>query len=843
MAVPEGEGKGPILGRPSRGAARVQEPGSVSRRLRLSLAVLVACALAAIVLGRWRVNTSIVAFLPAGDDRELYEISKSLADSSLTRRMVLSLGASRAFGGQADEQARRGELAEVAARLADELLRSPRVRSVRRGVDEADQQVLFETYFPRRYHFWSLAPERELPAALSDAGLARAAGALRDALAGPEGFLVRKLAPRDPLQVFRGFLARLEERRPGALEVTDGQFFSRDGYAILFLELADSAFDGAKQRELLAHIDEAAASLPPAGGRPVVVEASGVNRFAVSTEAALREDLQRISLLSVAGLLLLFGVLFRRPGRLLLLFVPLGFGMLTAMAGSLLLFGELHALTLAFGSALLGVAVDYPMHLAVHHDLADAGETARATFARVRLSLLMAGGTTIAGLLGLGAVGYPGMREMAIFACLGIGGALTATLGLVPWLGPAGAGARLEWALAGGFGALLQKARRRPSLSRVALGLLGVWAAVGLANLRWEDDLSALNQAEPELVEEDARVRARIDEGGAGRFIVARGVDVASALAHHETVVPRLDDLVGDGAIGGYASVDGFLRSPELQRRNVTTLRAEPRLAERSLTALKQAGFVPEQFSPFVEELKALERVSPLVAADLDRAGLGPLIAPFIATSVAGGAAVVTHLNSVTDAEAVRRAVAELPGVNYFDQRGTLDAMYRQVRARTVRLVLLGISVMLGVALLRYRSWRQGLSMVVPACASGASTFALLSLFGVELNLLHVVALLLVLGVGVDYGTFFVDGQLRDERTQALPAPATTSAALVGILVACLSTVLSFGLLALSSMPALRAIGQTVALGVATNLLLAPLVSIALSSQRRAIAPAGGSVP
>src|SRR5690606_27032989 len=264
--------------------------------------------------------------------------------------------------------------------------------------------------------------------------------------------------------VFRSFLARLDERRPGALEVVDGHFFSRDGHAILFLELADSAFDGGRQRELLAHVDRAVASVPPVGGRPVVVEASGVNRFAVSTEAMLRADLERISLLSITGLLLLFGVLFRRPGRLLLLFVPLGFGMLTAMAGSLLLFGELHALTLAFGSALLGVAVDYPMHLTVHHDLADSGEAPRTTLARVRPSLVMAGGTTIAGLLGLGAVGYPGMREMAIFACLGIGGALIATLGLVPWLARGGAGSRLEWALADGLGALLGRVRRRPWL-------------------------------------------------------------------------------------------------------------------------------------------------------------------------------------------------------------------------------------------------------------------------------------------------------------------------------------------------------------------------------------------
>jgi len=86
-------------------------------------------------------------------------------------------------------------------------------------------------------------------------------------------------------------------------------------------------------------------------------------------------------------------------------------------------------------------------------------------------------------------------------------------------------------------------------------------------------------------------------------------------------------------------------------------------------------------------------------------------------------------------------------------------------------------------------------------------------LFGVSLGLLHVVALLLVLSMGVDYGVF-----LAETRAD----PGGFAATVLSVLIACLSTVLAFGLLAMSASPALRAIGLTVGLGVLLSLVLAP---------------------
>ena len=87
------------------------------------------------------------------------------------------------------------------------------------------------------------------------------------------------------------------------MRVENGQFFSRDGYAIVFVELADSAFKSDKQNELLAELDSAVAKARAGMGGTLELEASGVNRFAVASEKSMKADMERISTLSVAGLL------------------------------------------------------------------------------------------------------------------------------------------------------------------------------------------------------------------------------------------------------------------------------------------------------------------------------------------------------------------------------------------------------------------------------------------------------------------------------------------------------------------------------------------------------------
>ena len=122
----------------------------------------IAFALIAAIMGVYcalhlRVGSDITRFLPMGSDSDLAALSSRLADSPLTRTLVISL--------EADELS----TAIAAAReLSDALRPHPEVAWIRSGLDETDIEQVFELYFPHRLGFLSDDPERELPDRLSE---------------------------------------------------------------------------------------------------------------------------------------------------------------------------------------------------------------------------------------------------------------------------------------------------------------------------------------------------------------------------------------------------------------------------------------------------------------------------------------------------------------------------------------------------------------------------------------------------------------------------------------------------------------------------------------------------
>ena len=129
-------------------------------------------------------------------------------------------------------------------------------------------------------------------------------------------------------------------------------------------------------------------------------------------------------------------------------------------------------------------------------------------------------------------------------------------------------------------------------------------------------------------------------------------------------------------------------------------------------------------------------------------------------------------------------------------------------------MLLLGLVLVVGTLFARYRNPRIVLAAFVPAVLGAAGAISVLSAFGTALNLLHLIALLLVLSMGVDYGIFVVEGRR---------STADRASSLVSIVTATSTTLLSFGLLGLSPNPALRALGTTITLGLTFATLLCPL--------------------
>jgi len=776
-----------------------------STRLRLGVAALITVGMIVFCALRLRVNNDIMHFLPAGTDHQLADLSRQLADSSLTRTLILDVGG-------ADPQAVRAGAVTLTERLASH----PEVAWIERGPTPAMAEAVYKLYAQRLPFFVSDRPETEVPAMTSDDALARAARALKQQMALPLSPMLTRLAPSDPLQWFPAILRRFERSRAGSLDVDGDQFVTPDHrHAIIFLGTRHSALDGGAQRPLLAALQSAFDDVNRGAGGGLALRKAGVAPIAVDAERRMSGDLTRISALSTAAVLVVLIFMFGSVRNIVLAFLPVVGGALASITAALLLFGQVHGLTLAIGSTLIGAAIDYPILLLTHRVLA-ADESPEQALDHVWMGAFMGGVTTAAGFIALTWTSFPGVREMAVASAVGMLAALAVTRYVMPPLlrGRPRRAALLERGSVLGERSV-EWLRRHRRIAAAFVGLAGLACVLGLPALRWRDNLSDISGADPALRAETERVRALVSKVDEGRLVIVSARGEEEALRVNDEVAARLERGRQSGLVSAVVSLHSFLWSDDLQMRNRAALAAVPGLADRALAALAREGFKPEAFEPFRRTVAGVQgppELPPLRLADLRASPLETIVRPFT-VKLGDQIGVLTFVRDLKDPAALGAALADLPGVRIFDQVRFLDETYARFRIQTLQAIGIGHVLIILILFIRYRRVRPVLAALVPPLLAGAATLGLLGAARVQPNLLHVLSLLMVLSMGVDYSVFLVEcGQARNL------GPTTMS--LWG---AAVTTMLSFGLLALSKTQALRAIGLTVGIGTALSFLLAPL--------------------
>ncbi|MEM9860560.1 MAG: hypothetical protein AAF938_02990 [Myxococcota bacterium] len=729
-------------------------------------------------------TTDIADFIPDDASEGLAEFSQDLTRSELTRAITLVI---RADGDAQTTEATR-EIAEALAHI-------PEVEWVRSGPDEAIEEAFYNAYFERRF---GLA----YGADLSEDGLRQRARRLRGQLAAPTGTFLRQIAARDPLLLFYDHVSKL--RSSGRLEIRDNVFVTSgdEVRGVIFLASRASPLDGAATRRLQSAID---AAMYEAG---VQYEQGGIHPIALDSERRVRGDITRVSVIGTLAVVVLILWLFRSFGALFAASVPIAGGMIVALSVTQLVFGRIHGLTLAFGATLIGVSLDYVVHYMNHHVLLP-GETPRQSLRPVRAGLLLGAATTIVGLAALAWTSFTGIRQMAVFTSVGVAAALALTFFVLPAFLPAAPRVRpFHRRAAERAGALLSRlrgARRKLLLAPLAALVL---AAVGLPQLKWNDDLRSLSPIDPELQAVDERVREAVAPYDAGRLAFVAAPDLGGALRRSDALAVALDAAVRAGELEAHRSLRLLLPSAETQEASHAALNEAAPHLNASYAA---EGFAEGVFTPFLEALN--EPFEPLRRSDLEGTPIERLMAThFLETE--DQVRILTFVRGVQDEDALRTRIEAVEGARYFDQRTYLQSAYGQFRTRTLELVLVGLIAVFLLVLVRYRSLRRSLAAFLPAALAAAASLGTFGLLGIEANLLNVVCLLLVLSMGVDYGVFIVEaaGRSLDEG----------GATLVSLAIACTSTFASFGVLALSESPALVAMGLTASLGVLFSLILAP---------------------
>ncbi len=760
-------------------------------RLALSLGLLGALGL---ILASWIEPKADLSFVfPRDSSPDIELLAERLQQGPSATLLLIALSAAPS------ESVSPETLVRLSNRLARTLDESGLFRFVANGNVRAPGPEI-EALFKKRYLLNPRLTAEDFSAAALRAHLERRLEELRTL----SGLATKKLLPEDPT-------GRLQEvmrywQNAGGSVRSQGTWLSQDQKAaFLMLRAGGKAYDLASQQETVDFIEKTFAVVKEDAA--VRMELTGPIVFATQSSQVIRSEMQWLTSLSALFVVGLMLAVFRSLPTVLAFVLPLGFGLCAGVVAVMALFGEIHGITLAFGGILVGISVDYPIHLASHMtNNGDSRVALRSIWPTLSLGLL----TTVAAFLAMTFSSFPGLAQLGAFTIVGLVTAAMATRWLLPLmltrevLPPSPLWNRIQ-PTAGWLRAARLSLLALALPSAILLGLRGEEI--------WETDLRNLSPVPLAERALDRKLREQMGAADVRYLLVVRAPSVEDVLQRSEAIAEDLQGLVDDGRLAGFEMAARYLPSLESQERQQDSLPVAADLQKAMEDAAEGMPFKPGLFAPFLSAVSQSKEGPPLALEEFRATGLGWHFEALLFQQRGDWVGLIAP-QALRDPQALADFVRARndPSLSFLDlQRGS-EALVADYRRETLSWLAIGAFIAVAMLMIGLRSMPSVLRVLTPIALSVLFTLTALSLLGTALSLFHLLALLLVAGVGLDYALFF-------ERFAARSSgwPNTLRA----VILSAITTISVFSILSFSSIPVLYGLGKTVAVGSFFSLILA----------------------
>ncbi|MCU8083666.1 MMPL family transporter [Shewanella sp. SM23] len=790
-----------------------------SPKWRLAIWLLLMLSASLWTLQLWqngaRVQSDILAMLPHLQQDKLTERALNQVEATLADQVYIALVAK-------DETTAISAAKLLMQKLETDLVATGKNAALT-DIRSADMQLgeaLGQYYFPHRFKLLT-APQAEALATKDIGNLIEAATAQ---LYNAFSYANSNLLAQDPLLLFPANLLALAPS--SKVRASQGILLANQGdnvAAVVMAKGQESAFNPnaqlAQMTALTLGLDAVKQSYPD-----ITLLKAGVLFHAIAATQTAKSEISILGLASLLGVIALVWLAFRSVMPLLLAIVTISSGLLLAVTFTLSVFGELHLLTLVFGTSLIGIAIDYSFHFYCER-LSDTERNAKATVAYIFPTVTLAFITSALAYVGIGLAPFPGMQQVAIFCAAGLLGAYLTLILAYPLL----AGSRLPsgsrpLALAGKYLANLTQLSNRLT-TPLGMGMFAlvivVWCLVGVTKLTVDDDIRHLQQSPASVTEPENKLRQLLSGGTDNQFLLVRAASEEALLQQLERVSPLLDAAIANQELGNYVSLSRYL--PSHQRQD-TAYRLQGEIYQTQIDTVLTSLGLDENLKPELQASYLAAKDQYIAPADFFTLEAGKQLAPLwlapngkatdydvLNDGASAEYGAIVLLGGIKQIDALKARFANVQSVQLIDKVADISAVMGHYRLLTLKLLALALGIALLLFSLNFGIKKAAVVVAVPALAA-LLTLATLGLTGSPLSLFHALALILVFGIGIDYSLFFASAQNHGK------------AVMMAVFMSACSTLLAFGLLAFSQTQAIHYFGLTLSLGIGLTFLLSPLI-------------------
>lgn len=655
---------------------------------------------------------------------------------------------------------------------------------------------------------------------------------------GPGAAALSEELLRDPLRLHEFVLRALGPLPPGfAADAGESLLLSRDGRALLFrITPARPSSDFEFNRRLLRTVRRL---IDEAGPGDLEIRLTGAHAIAAFSEQQIRGDMIRSVIGSAVLLAMLFLLVYRSAWSLPLIFLPVLSGIAVGFGVFGLISVRLSPVAAASGAILTGLGVDYGIHSLTRYwqrrragmspeKAASFGDGFGRTLATVCI-------TSVIGFAAIGFAAVPAVASFGLVGAIGMATVLLATIAVFPALVALIDGGQR---LSGQPMRIVMKpvvpwvtGHARSILTMAVLVMIAALVVLGVAGgPGFNADPRQMHPSPSPPLEAQEAVRALFESEAPSALVLLEAPSANDLLtdAHElrDRLLGRDDDNVR--ATLGLATLLPDPRRTSDRRTRVDQIDAD-RIVGDFRRAIEESIFNRDAYAGYADFLRAMlaSRDAPDVGTLAEYPGLARQLLP---TGAGSGAEPTRALTMAfvdaprADRQAWTAALRNLDARIGEDLRATIadtalvtEEVRATIRSDMRRLLL--IAALLVLAWLAIMLRRPGLIAlsIVPATFGLLTLLASMQIAGMRLNLVNLVAIPLIAGLGVDDGIFLVRhfaswGRSPDngDRDPLNGLISTVQA----IFMTSATTIVAFGSLMLTTMPAMRSLGIVIAVGM-----------------------------
>ena len=750
--------------------------------------------------------------------------------------------------------------------LAGNIRQNPRVNEVEYKADTENLSALFQNFLKIFPLFMKKEDLLKLADKLSEKGIREQVLTHKRRLMTPFGIGEKYLFYEDPLSI-REFLITLVETSYANRRIVPktGYYRTEKGNTyFLFVKPTKPPQDVVFSKALMADMQEikrrtkATWSDTTAGlANHIIISYTGGYPIAVDDEATTKKDIQVTLLTSFLGVMILFGVAFRTKKVILYVGIPLIISVLWTLGFIGLVFQHLNLLTCIFSCVLIGLGVDFAIHIVNRYFdnrvlALSLSERLLTTFEEAGMGVVIGGISTAAAFYALSISDFRGFKELGVMTGTGILICLVVMMFVLPSLLVLFSNTKdteKEMVIAGfALDSVMAVLRKRPrTVVLMTVGAVCLLMFHG-TEVTFDDNLKHFRSTDNETLRLQDQVTGWLRGSTSSVLLITKGSNEEQVLKTSFSILEALDGLVDSGMIAGIKSISQYFPLPSQQRESIGFVHRHPdifdvkRIKKTFFEALEENGFeVLGLYDRYFERLsRAFSINEAILPSSIRQADLRKLLKPFVLQK-AGTFKTITYIQPPTDlwslvdtfrfkemiiktldAKNITRGHYDLTGANLLT--GELKSLI--LSNVTSALWLAGLSIV-AVLILYYRSLKLFLLSMLPLLLGVAALFGIMVGLGLNFNLLNVMVLPMIIGIGIDDGVHLVNTYRRC-RSPELPEALTKTGR--AVVLTSLTTLVGFGSIALSHYPGLRSMGYVAVVGIAACMLSSIVVMPAVFS-------------